>query len=195
MSQNDKLIQAAGEIIEAINHLLQTRNRIYIAIDGRCGAGKSTLAEALRKELDCDVVHMDDFFLRPEQRTKERLSKPGENVDHERFLKEVLLPYREGKEFTYCPYDCHTQSLKEPEKVIPGKILVVEGAYSCRMSLWDFYDIHIFLDVEPDIQLERIKERNGEKAVERFEDLWIPLEEAYFQQSKVQEKCDLIFQI
>lgn len=35
-----------------------------IAIDGRCAAGKTTLAARLVKELGGDVIHMDDFFRR-----------------------------------------------------------------------------------------------------------------------------------
>ena len=35
---------------------------------------------------------MDDFFLQPDQRTKERFESPGENVDHERFEEEILIP-------------------------------------------------------------------------------------------------------
>ena len=35
---------------------------------GANGAGKSTLAAQLQAQLSCRVFHMDDFFLRPEQR-------------------------------------------------------------------------------------------------------------------------------
>ena len=79
-------------LVQAIEEQLQQKGRLIVAIDGRCGSGKSTLAARLERELRCSVFHMDDFFPRPEQRTAERLSQPGENVDHERFLAEVLLP-------------------------------------------------------------------------------------------------------
>ena len=52
-----------------IDDLLKTGKQIIIAIDGNCTAGKTTLAAVLEKEYDCNVFHMDDFFLRPEQRT------------------------------------------------------------------------------------------------------------------------------
>lgn len=32
----------------------------------------------------------DDFFLRPEQRTPERLAEPGGNLDRERMKSEVI---------------------------------------------------------------------------------------------------------
>ena len=195
MPQNDKLVQAVQDIKEAINCLLEEKSCVYIAIDGRCGAGKSTLAEALQRELGCEVAHMDDFFLRPKQRTAERLKKPGENVEHERFLTEVLIPYKKGEEFTYRPYDCHIQALREPVRVVPGRVLVVEGAYSCHDTLRNLYDLHIFLDVEPRVQLERIAARNGTEATRRFEELWIPLEEKYFAAFDVQKHCELQFKL
>lgn len=35
---------------------------MLIAIDGRCAAGKTTLAALLKKEINCNIIHMDDFF-------------------------------------------------------------------------------------------------------------------------------------
>ena len=32
--------------------------------------------------LGANLIHMDDFFLRPHQRSRERLAIPGENIDH-----------------------------------------------------------------------------------------------------------------
>jgi hypothetical protein len=83
---------------------------------------------------------MDDFFLRPEQRTAKRLKMPGENVDYERFLEEVLLPYKAGAALSYRPFDCSTQQLQAPVHIVPGKLLIVEGAYSCHKSLYEHYD-------------------------------------------------------
>ena len=77
-------------LVQAIEEQLQQKGRLIVAIDGRCGSGKSTLAARLARELRCSVFHMDDSFPRPEQRTAERLSQPGENVDHERFLAGIL---------------------------------------------------------------------------------------------------------
>lgn len=101
-------------LVQAIEEQLQQKGRLIVAIDGRCGSGKSTLAARLARELRCSVFHMDDFFPRPEQRTAERLSQPGENVDHERFLAEVLLPLHNAQPVTYRPYLCARQQLGAP---------------------------------------------------------------------------------
>ena len=60
-------------LLTVIRALLDRLARVIAAIDGRCGAGKSTLAAQLQAQLSCRVFHMDDFFLRPEQRTAARL--------------------------------------------------------------------------------------------------------------------------
>ena len=183
--------QAIERVKSIIESLLAKQERVIIAIDGRCAAGKTTFAHALQQELACNVVYMDDFFLRPEQRTAERLQMPGENVDHERFLEEVLLPYQNGTMVSYRPYDCHTQQLKEPVCIEPGKVLIVEGAYSCHKSLYEHYDLHIFMHVEPDVQMERILARNGEEQAKRFKEIWIPLEERYLAVFDVESRCEM----
>ena len=66
---------------EKITELLSGRERVIVGIDGFCAAGKTTLADRLSRKFDCNVFHMDDFFLRPGQRTPERRAEVGGNVD------------------------------------------------------------------------------------------------------------------
>ncbi len=177
------------ELISAVRSL--AGERVIIAVDGRSASGKTTLAARLAEALDCNVFHMDDFFLRPEQRTPKRLATPGENVDHERFCAEVMAPLLEGKEFSYRPFSCKTQTLGEPVKVTPRRINIVEGAYCCHPSLYDHYDLRVFLDIARETQLERIKKRNPDTA-EVFLTRWIPMEEAYFAAYDIKARCDMV---
>ncbi len=165
---------------------------VLLAIDGRCGSGKSTLAKGLASRYTAAVVHMDDFFLRPEQRSLERLSQPGGNVDWERFIQQVLLPLKEGRdEFEYQRYDCSRQKLGQTVHILRSPLMIVEGAYSVHPRFGDIYDIRIFMDIDPAAQRERILKRNGPKMLSRFVDDWIPKEEAYFETYSIKEKCDL----
>ena len=175
----------------AIDALLGQKPTVTVAIDGRCGSGKTTLASLLQAHYDCVVIPMDHFFLRRSQRTPERLATPGENVDHERFLEEALLPLRKGERFSYRPFDCSRMELAAPVTVTPGALTVIEGSYSCHPALWDHYDLHIFLTVSPEEQMRRLILRNGDYA-QVFRQKWIPLEEQYFTAYRLEQHCDLL---
>ena len=110
---------------------------------------------------------------------------------YERFLAEVLEPLRAGKDCSYRPYDCKQQKLAEPVAVRQRKLIVVEGSYSCHPTLWEQYDLHVFLTVNPQEQLRRIERRNGPQGLEMFRQRWIPLEERYFSACRVEERCEL----
>lgn len=179
-------------LVTAIHRQLQAKEPVIVAIDGRCGSGKTTLAARLQDELSGAVFHMDDFFLRPEQRTDESLSQPGGNVDHERFLAEVLLPLRQSEgAFSYRPYLCAQQALGAAIHTAAGRLNIVEGSYSCHPLLWEHYDLRVFLTIEPDEQLRRIEKRSGSEKAKQFRDRWIPLEERYFEAFDVQARCDM----
>ena len=174
----------------SINNLLASKERITAAIDGPCASGKTTLAKKLSDIFDANVFHMDDFFLRPEQRTKERLSVPGGNVDYERFYDEVLSKLCDNKPFSYRPFCCKTMTLLKPVLVKPKRLNIVEGSYSMHEALRGFYDLTVFLDISPLEQKERILKRNPQNA-DMFFTKWIPLENMYFEECKIKEKCKI----
>ncbi len=183
-------------LFAAIDREMTKKERVIMAIDGNCGAGKTTLAALLQEVYECGVIHADDFFLRPHQRTKERLSEAGGNLDRERLLLEVLQPLRSGQgEVSYRPYDCHSGALQEPVTLPRGRLTVVEGSYSCHRELREHYDLTVFCAVPPTEQLRRIRERSGEVVAKRFEEEWIPLENRYFTEQKIREKSDLVLEM
>ena len=181
-------------ITEMIEQLSKEKKNLVVAIDGRCAAGKTTLATQIEEKISCNVIHMDHFFLRQEQRTEERWNTPGENIDHERFLEEVLVPLKAGKIFSYRPYDCKQQCFSGKVTIYPKEISIVEGSYSCHRALWDYYDLRIFLTVSQEEQFCRIINRDGMERAEIFKNKWIPLEEKYFSTFEVAKQCDVCFE-
>jgi len=177
-----------------LDSMLQEKE-VLLAIDGGSAGGKTTLGKLLEQRYACNVFHMDDFFLRPEQRTKERLAEPGGNVDRERFYEEVLKRLVEKKEVTYRRYDCKTRSLLEPVTVAPTRLTVVEGAYSMHPSLSDCYDYSVFLEIDEETQKEHIMKRNTPEIAERFFKEWILLEREYFEKLHVKERCDMVIPV
>ena len=161
-----------------------------IAIDGRCAAGKTTLAAWLSEKLGGDVIHMDDFFLPPMLRTKERSAEAGGNVHYERFISEVLPQLKERKSFSYQRFDCSKMELGNQVPVKNKGIVLVEGAYSCHPVFGDYMDRKVFLDIDRNTQEERILFRNGKERLQDFKEKWIPMEEAYFAAFSIEEHAD-----
>ena len=173
-----------------IDTMLDTGKQIVIAIDGNCTAGKTTLASILEKEYDCNVFHMDDFFLRPQQRTAERYAQPGGNVDYERFREEVLLPLRTGNGFSYRPFSCKSFALSDAVQITPKQLNLVEGTYCQHPYFGDVYDLKLFLSVAPELQRERVFQRPQHVQGRFFTD-WIPMEKLYFDFYQISEKADI----
>ena len=174
-----------------IDELLAAKDTVIVAIDGKCTSGKTTLASKLAEIYDCNVFHMDDFFLRPEQRTPERFVEIGGNVDYERFREEVLLPLKSGKAFSYRPFDCSTFMLAAPVAVTPKKLNIVEGTYSHHPYFGNPYDLKILLTVDEETQRRRILERPAFLHKRFFED-WIPMENHYFEVFRIPNQSEII---
>jgi len=181
------------EVFCKIDALLKSKDTVNVAIDGNSGAGKSTLASLISNVYDCNIFHMDHFFLRPELKTKERLKEVGGNVDYDRFWQEVIAGLQSGREFQYRIYDCTQMTLGQSIMVIPKKLNIIEGSYSMHPTLLYNYDLKIFLQIDEKEQSHRILKRNGAFMQKRFLNEWIPLENQYFNEMRIQEKSDLIF--
>ena len=150
-------------ILEKINQITTTKSQGIIAIDGRAGAGKTTLAKKLSSLLDAELIHMDDFFL---------------PMNH--------IP------FAYPCFDCSTMNYNKEKQIQNTGWCIVEGSYSHHPSFTRYADITIFVDIEKGLQKKRILQRNGEKMAQLFETKWIPMEETYFQEFQIKEKSDFV---
>lgn len=179
--------------LAAIDCAMMEHPRLRVAIDGPCASGKSTLGAALRDIYSCPLIHMDDFFLRPEQRTRERLAQPGGNVDYERFFHEVLSPLTAGQPFSYRPWDCGQGSFGAEIPILPAQLTVVEGSYSLHPDLRNAYQLRIWVQASMESRRQRLLERGGPECLARFEEVWIPLENLYFDRCGVPDVCHVHF--
>lgn len=180
-------------VLKAIDEQRLKKNRLIVAIDGRAASGKTTLAKSIADKRDASVIQMDHFFPQAHQRTKERLDKPGGNLDVERFLVEVAPFMKEHLAFSYRPFDCQKMAMRELIHVEKSDLIIVEGAYACHPVLWDLYDFRIFLSIDPEEQRRRIMARNKEAAGPFFEK-WIPKEEQYIKEYALLLRCDLVIE-
>lgn len=179
-------------VIEVIKENLKKEEPCIVAIDGLCGSGKSTLAAILKERFDCNVFHMDDYFLPKSMKTEERLAEPGGNVHYERFQEEVLASLLKQEMVTYRPYNCVTASLEAPITLAHKKLTIIEGTYVLHPTLRHAATLKVFLTVNETEQVKRIKQRSGEEKLQQFIRVWIPLETRYFQELRIKDLCDLV---
>ncbi len=187
-------IDRFAPVVAAIQELLadESKQQIFVAIDGRCASGKTTLGYYLKNALDANLFCLDDFFLQPQQRTPERLAEVGGNVDYERFKEEVLEPALSGQAVSYRRFDCSSKTIGEAEVIEQKRLNIMEGSYSQHPFFGERYDLKVFVDIGKAAQLANIKERDGEEKLKMFVSTWIPKEEAYFEYFEIEKKSDII---
>ena len=81
-------VQDARAVIERIERVFTEREHVFVAIDGPCASGKTTLAALLQRRFDGNVLHMDDFSCARNNALR-NVRRTGSNVDRERFEEEV----------------------------------------------------------------------------------------------------------
>ena len=171
--------------------LLRDRERVVIAIDGRCGSGKTTLSALMEQIFDCRIFHMDDFYLPWNRRAENWMSIPGGNMDLERFRAEILDPAFAGQEVCYRRFDCGAGKVGEGELVPAKALTVIEGSYSHHPALHAEYDLKIFLTCEKKEQRRRLMVREGDY-FPTFESVWMPLEEQYIRMCDIESSGAMI---
>jgi uridine kinase len=172
------------ELVEKINK--QPRKRGFpvkiVAIDGRGGAGKSTLAEKLAKELDAEIIHTDDFV--------------GWNNLLEwwpRLIKEVIEPLQAGaKTLSYERGKWTPEHNPEPVKNQPvTPVIILEGVSSARQEFRPYLSYAIWVETPDDLCLKRGLERDGQDALELWQK-WIAQENEYIKRDDPKAYADVI---
>lgn len=175
-----------------INELLGKKNFIVIAIDGMCGSGKSYLANKLALEFNANLINVDDFYLPNNLRTKERFDEPGGNIDYVRFKNEVI-DHLSDNDFSYHKYNCKNDAFYEVVKVNRKPIYIIEDSYSLHPYFKKYYDFSIFVSSSKIVQYNRLLMREGVENIDNFVNLWIPLENKYFDFYKISDHVDVIY--
>lgn len=174
----------------AVEALVRAGRPAVVAIDGRCGSGKSSLAGLLQALYPCNVFHMDDFYLPPEHRAPGWEEVPGGNMDLERLRSQVLLPVLRGGDAAFRPYDCAKGAYGPEVRARARPLTVIEGSYSLHPALDVPYDLALFLTCSPEAQRRRLLAREG-AYFPVFARRWIPLEERYLQSCRPQDRYAL----
>jgi len=158
---------------------------LKVAIDGRCGAGKTTFADELGRELKARGFpilrpSVDGFHHPSERRYRQgALSAKGyyeDAFDNEKIIEYLLVPLS-GREF---PAPCRLASFdyraertddSSPLLVERGAILLFDGLFLFRRELDAFWDFRILLFVDSEVSLARALPRDEANGVGTIEEM------------------------
>ena len=153
------------EVISKLEQLYRERVWVIVAIDGRGGAGKSSLARALVAKFPNSSHIEHDWFHLPKNEVVE-----GRRFDHERLVADVIAPFRVGtQKLTFYRYNWgyltgEPDGFHETPLTIAHKeILIIEGCETLHSALYPHLDLRIWLDTSPKVALERGMRRDVEE--------------------------------
>ena len=165
---------------------------LVLALDGRCGSGKTTLANGLAAQLPgCTLLRTDDFYLPPAQRIPDWAHTPCANMDLTRLRDEALRPAYEGQPVQYRAYSCREGAYLPARELAAQPLVILEGSYSHHPLLTGYETLRVFLTCAKEEQTRRLQAREGERYA-NFAARWVPLEEGYFAQYHIAETADFV---
>ena len=170
----------------------QPTRPLVLALDGRCGAGKTTLANGLAEQFACcTLLHTDDFYLPPARRCPDWAHTPCANMDLTRLRDEALRPAYEGQTVTYRAYSCREGAFLPSVQLPAQPLVILEGSYSHHPLLRPYETLRVFVTCAKTEQTRRLQSREGARYAD-FAARWVPLEEGYFAQYGIAESADFV---
>ena len=180
-----------------------------VALDGRSGAGKTTLATVVANTLDrsdgpstVTVIEGDLFYAGGSAArwdTRTSVERADQVIDWRR-QREVLHSLRTAGSAVWRAFDWHADDWDadtvplqaEPRRCEATPVVLLEGAYSARPELHDLLDLRVLLDTPVDVRRRQLLEREGEHYRADWEARWSAAEEHYFGVTMTPDRFDLV---
>jgi para-aminobenzoate synthetase len=152
-----------------------------IAIDGRSGAGQSSLAALLGDELGAPVVALEDLYG----------GWDGLERGIDLLVAEVLEPLRAGKAARVPRYDWVAREWGTPWVLEPPEVLIVEGAGAGARRAAAYASVLIWIEEPAPVRKKRALDRDGATFIPYW-DMWAAQEEAMLAREHTAERADLV---
>lgn len=171
----------------ALMHQLEvpTHKPHLIGIDGRSGAGKTSLAEQLSQVLSVtrDVVtfHLEDIY-------------PGWDglaQGIEIYNECILASLREQRDAYWTAWDWFANSPGGPRLTRCAEIVILEGVGACNWVARQVLDVSVWVELPEQQRRTRALQRDG-SSYEQFWDTWAEQESQYLAADPVWESADII---
>jgi uridine kinase len=157
-------------------------NSKIILIDGPAGSGKTTLSKQLQKELNCQVVHLDDHY----NGWDEAL---GPELTHK--LQDIVANFLANKISEIPIYNWVTSQFEGSKMIQTGENLIIEGVGAGQSAIRDQASKIYWVEAAPEIALNRVLERDG-KVFEARVRAWQIREAKHFRDERTREFADFI---
>ncbi|MHA7268599.1 chorismate-binding protein [Arthrobacter sp. HLT1-20] len=158
---------------------------VIIAVDGRSGAGKTTvaveLAALLRRHRTVSLFHLEDIY-------------PGWDGlagGVERYIDQVLAPLSQGSPATWTAWDWEAKNDGASRTTEPAQVVLVEGVGSALGRAGQFLDAAIWVEAPSHVRKQRALARDGETYAP-FWDSWAAQEEALLGDSGSAAAADVV---
>jgi uridine kinase len=170
-----------GAVVEAIRSAKapgRMRTRI-VAVDGPGGAGKTSLADRLARELAAPVIHTDDFasWENPTDWWPDLIAK-------------ALRPLAVGKPARFRPTTWGGVE-REPVEIQPAEFVILEGVTASREAFRPYLAYSIWIETPRELRLRRGLERDGEQALPHWQ-AWMEAEDRYVERERPAEHADCV---
>jgi uridine kinase len=153
-----------------------------IGVDGRSGAGKTSLAGVLGNELAAPVVSLEDLYG----------GWDGLERGIDLLVSEVLEPLAAGRVAHVPRYDWVARDWGEPVVLDPPAVLIVEGVGAGARRAAAYESILVWLDAPASVRKKRALDRDGETFAAHW-DQWAAQEDATLARERTPERADIIF--
>ena len=157
-----------------------------IAIDGRAGAGKTTLAARFFDELSVDktveVIHMDDLYDGWENALDEGLTKT---------LESIVNAHNNNVSIKIDIFNWQLMSFDSKEEINPVDILILEGVGAGQKVVRDAGATLYWLDIDAEVGIQRVLNRDGNQIASQMKQ-WQISQEIHFIRDKTRENAEHI---
>ncbi len=157
-----------------------------IAIDGRAGAGKTTLAASFYEELSVDktvaVIHMDDLYDGWENALSERLTQT---------LESIVKSHQNKVTFEIDIFNWQSMSFDSKRVINPVDILILEGVGAGQKVVRDAGATLYWLDIDAEVGIQRVLNRDGNQIASQMKQ-WQIAQEIHFLRDKTRENAEHI---
>ena len=152
-----------------------------ITIDGPAGSGKTTLAKELSSALDsCYTIHMDDLYEGWDSTLTPELTKK---------LQAILKSVNTENRIRFVPFNWLQNNFSPKVELPAPKYLIIEGVGSGQIAIRDYVSLSLWIEVLPDIGLERVIKRDG-PAVAQFMPAFIVAQDIHFEKEATKNSAD-----